>query len=123
MATVVVIDDDEQVRRVVERLLVRQGHDVIAAKDGHDALRRASHCVPDLIITDIYMPECDGLEVISLLRKTRSTVPIIAMSAGQLQGLDVLGVATRLGAQVQLPKPFDEVQFQAAVDQAFGIAG
>ncbi|MBM4779367.1 MAG: response regulator [Archangiaceae bacterium] len=118
MAIVLVIEDDEQVRRVTERLLVRRGHDVIAAKNGHDALRRTSHCTPDLIITDIYMPECDGFEVITLLRSTSSDVRIIAMSAGHIHGLDVLGVAGRLGAQVQLPKPFTEAQLLAAVDEA-----
>lgn len=123
LAIIVVIDDDEQVRRAVERFLVRRGHDVITAKDGHDAMRRTSHCVPDLFITDIYMPECDGLEMITLLRAKRADVPIIAMSAGQLQGVDVLGMAGRLGAQVQLSKPFNETQLLAAVDQAFAAAG
>lgn len=123
VAIVVVIDDDEQMRRAIERILVRRGHDVITAQDGHEALRRTSHCSPDLIITDIYMPECDGFELITLLRATRGHVPIIAMSAGQLEGLDVLGVAGRLGAQVKLPKPFNETQFLAAVDQAFAATG
>ena len=79
--------------------------------------------VPDLFITDMYMPECDGLEMITLLRAKRADVPIIAMSAGQLQGVDVLGMAGRLGAQVQLSKPFNETQLLAAVDQAFAAAG
>ena len=66
MAIVVVIDDDEQVRRAVERFLVRRGHDVITAKDGHDAMHRTSHCVPDLFITDH-----DGLNIQTFCRLFR----------------------------------------------------
>lgn len=118
MAMVLVIDDDEQVLGIMERLLVRRGHDVIAAKNGHEALRRSSQCAPDLVITDIFMPECDGFEVITQLRTLRADVRIIAISAGQIHGLDVLGVAGQLGAQVQLQKPFNETQLLEAVDRA-----
>jgi CheY-like chemotaxis protein len=105
MATVLVIDDDEQVRMLFQRALEGAGHRVLAAESGCHGIRLFQHQEVDLVFVDIFMPEMDGLEIIQRLRATRPTSRIIAMS-GESWEWDYLDTAKQLGANAALKKPF-----------------
>jgi|688.fasta_scaffold80525_2 DNA-binding NtrC family response regulator len=108
MATILVIDDEVQINKLLNKMLVRDGHQVHTAKDGVEGLRSFNQFKPDLVITDIVMPKKDGFEVIKELLEFHPMLPIIAisgavrdMTAGMnLSSIEALGVA---GA---LQKPF-----------------
>jgi len=86
MAHILIIDDDDTVRTTFERFLERFGHSVSLAANGREGLRLLRKKKTDLVITDIFMPEADGLEIIleikKLYRKLSADIPIIAMSSG-----------------------------------------
>ena len=118
MASILIIDDDEQARAFIREALKRAGHDVAEASDGDDGTRRARELRPALVITDILMPNKEGLEVIRELREHDRTLPIIAMSGGsqRMAPHDVLQVASYLGACKVLLKPFAMNELLSAVD-------
>lgn len=106
MAHIVMIEDDQLFRHLVVTALRVEGHEVSAAADGSEALPLWREKAPDLVITDLFMPECDGMEVIADLRRCHPETPIIAIS-GHSGGSGVfLKVAQRLGASTTLQKPF-----------------
>ena len=112
MARILIIDDDPQIRHILRRILNQAGYEVVEAENGIQGLRQYREAQPDLVISDIFMPEKDGLELIDALRSAEATVPIIAISGGsQLGKMDLLSVAAHLGAQRIVRKPFrrDEV--------------
>lgn len=107
MARILIIDDEDQARNMLLQALEREGHEVVAARDGNEGLQLYHTTLADLIITDILMPEKEGLETIMELRREFPDVKIIAMSGGGHKGnLNFLQVAKRLGAQRTLQKPF-----------------
>jgi len=108
MATILVIDDDTQIRHMLRRALERQGHEILDAREGAEGLRLFREKRVDLVITDILMPEMEGLACIRELRLADPGIRVIAISGGGSQNfkLDVLGVARRLGATATLNKPF-----------------
>ena len=119
MATVLVIDDDEEHRTLVREILVRAGHRVEEAADGVQGLRRFGQRRPDLVVTDINMPGIDGHEVISALRVQHPDVPIIAISGGGAVEKDELLLrAAKLGASEVIMKPFEFRQLVGAVSRA-----
>src|SRR5437868_3583695 len=95
MAAVLVIDDDPQYRRMVRAMLESSGHDVRSANDGNDGIESFTERRPDLVITDMIMPELDGIETIRVLRDLDPSVPIIAISGGSGS---VLMIARSAGA-------------------------
>jgi len=108
MGKVLVIDDDAQVRRVVRRLIEMEGHQVAEAESGKIALRLLANDPADLIITDIYMPEMDGIELLTRLRETLPEARLVAMSGGGvLPAHHMLDAAKALGAIAVIEKPFD----------------
>lgn len=108
MARILVIDDDDGIRRVVRRILERAGHEVSEAGNGEEGLRLHRDWRPELIVTDIFMPQLDGLETILQLRRDGAAVPIIAISGGDRSGkLDLRTEAALLGAAHTLRKPFE----------------
>ena len=119
MARILVIDDDDEVRRGVVRMLDRMGHDVEQAADGRQAMVLFEADAPDLVITDINMPEMDGIEVINQLRQMQAGVPIIAMSGGGRMPKEILlSSAGLLGAVGTLEKPFLMADLTSAVEEA-----
>lgn len=107
MARILVIDDEDQTRNMLLQVLQRAGHEVVTARDGSEGLQLYHTTLADLIITDILMPEKEGLETIIELRREFPNVKIIAMSGGGHKGnLNFLQAAKRLGAQRTLQKPF-----------------
>ena len=116
MALVLVIEDDALMRRTVQRILVGDGHEVIEAENGRVGLDLLRTHTPKLVITDILMPETEGLETIREIRKSNPGMKIIAISGGGA-GSDapVLTWAHRLGADAMLPKPFRAAELLEAV--------
>ncbi len=107
MARVLIIDDDPTIRRVLRRLIEREGHTVTEAENGKIALRRFVGEPADLVISDIYMPEMDGIELLMRLRETYPETRLVAMSGGGMLPADhLLGAARALGAVAVMEKPF-----------------
>jgi two-component system chemotaxis response regulator CheY len=103
---ILVIDDDEITRCLIEELLLCAGHQVLVAANGVSGMRLLSKEQPDLVITDILMPDQDGLGLIMAVRRERPAAKIIAISGGGALGsLDLLMSARRLGADDTLTKP------------------
>ncbi|HYV95965.1 MAG TPA: response regulator [Gemmatimonadaceae bacterium] len=107
MAHILVVDDEVALRRVIAMMLTRRGYEVTAAENGARALKLAEQTTFDLVITDLVMPEKEGIETIMTLRKRAPELRIIAMSGGG-QGASgtYLGLARQLGASATLAKPF-----------------
>lgn len=111
MAKVLIIDDDEVIRMLLARFLTNDGHDVIVAEDGRKGVAALKTHEIDVIITDIYMPNQEGLATIMEVRKSFPTVKVVAMSGGGARlSMDVLPVAAALGADRTLRKPFTPIE-------------
>jgi len=117
-AHILVADDEAAIRSLVSRTLQRAGHDVTCVTHGGEALAFLATHVVDLLITDLVMPETEGIETIMRLRRTHPQLPIIAMSGGNPRGPgDFLSVASMLGARRALRKPFECETLLAAVQE------
>lgn len=114
---ILVIDDDPGIRFVLRKALERAGYVVHEAGDGQVGLQRFRELQPDLVITDIIMPEREGVETIVALRREVPSMPIIAMSGGGGGGADYLAMAEKLGAARTLHKPFSLAEALQAVDE------
>lgn len=107
MAKVLIIDDEKPVRDALEAVVIAAGHEARLAVDGRKGVEQFISFQPDLVITDILMPEKEGIETITDLRRLRPDVPIVAMSGGGRVGnTSFLKMAERLGANRTLAKPF-----------------
>lgn len=118
MARILLIEDDESVRPMLQKTLTHFGHTVIEARNGKEGLDLFATANADLLITDIVMPEKEGLEVLMELRRLHSRVKIIAISGGG-RGLasDYLFIAKQLGAGRVLEKPFSNEALLAAISE------
>jgi DNA-binding NtrC family response regulator len=106
VAKILIIEDDPGVRRVLIHTLQLAGHDVNAVDNGRDGLRAVAERAPAVVVTDIVMPDSDGLEVIRTLRNDHPDVAIIAISGGgMICRTTYLELAHLLGAHVTLQKP------------------
>ncbi|NYZ10970.1 response regulator [Azospirillum sp. RWY-5-1] len=124
MASVLVIDDDEMVRTMLLRTLARGGYEAIGACDGVDGLARFRQAPCDLVITDIFMPNKEGLATIMELRRCFPDIRIVAISGGGARAsLDVLPVAEALGACRTIRKPFTPQEVLAVVREVLGDPG
>jgi len=107
MKKLLIIDDDEQFRAFMSEALSDRAYEVLTASDGNAGLKCIASENPDLVITDIVMPEKEGVEVIMELQKSEISIPIIAMSGGNLGNADsYLKMAKKLGADSVISKPF-----------------
>ena len=109
MSSVLVVDDEDQVRQLVRETLARAGYQVWEARDGKEALQQYRQRHIDLVVMDILMPEQDGLESIIALCREFPKVKVIAItgSIDKIGILDFLDVAEMLGASRTLQKPFE----------------
>jgi DNA-binding response OmpR family regulator len=124
MAKILIIDDDEAVRTRLRLTLAHFGHTAIAAGDGHEGLKLFRHHRPDLVITDIVMPEKEGLAVVLELRQMQPKPKIIAVSGGgRRDAEEYLRLAGLLGADRVLTKPFSTDVLVAAVAELLPEAG
>jgi CheY-like chemotaxis protein len=112
------VDDDEDIRRIVSRMLTTGGHQVEEATDGRQAIEAYRARPSDIVIADVYMPDVDGVEAIIRLRHEFPDVRIIAVSGGGHLGKDdVLKIAAAVGAQATLTKPLDKEILLGAVEE------
>lgn len=117
MARVMVIDDDEVVRMTLTLVLEKAGHEVVAAEDGRKGMALFKMNPADVVLTDIYMPNQEGLATIMALRRTCPAVKVVAISGGGANaGLDVLPVAEALGADRALRKPVNPKDLIAVIE-------
>lgn len=117
MARILLIDDEEMTRSMLRQALEMKGHEVHEASNGDEALRVHRQTPCPLVITDILMPEKEGLETIVELRRDHPELKIIAMSGGGSAGnLNFLEAAGKLGAQATLQKPFELATLFKTVD-------
>jgi two-component system, response regulator, stage 0 sporulation protein F len=115
--SILVVDDNDQLRGMINRGLTLAGHDVVEAANGKAALAQLEGLRFDVILTDIVMPDMEGLELIRLIRKQDATARIIAMSGGgRGTADDYLAFASRFGAAVTLEKPFTIEELTKAID-------
>jgi len=116
MHSILVIDDIDAVRTLLRLTLEGAEYDVQEAANGVEGIRAFQKAPADLVITDIFMPSCDGLEVIQALRRVDPGVKILAVT-GQSETSDFLNVARMLGAKSVLRKPFEtNVLLQTVAD-------
>jgi len=107
MASILVIDDEKLQRAILRKILEGAGHTVLDAQDGKRALEVYAESPTEVVISDMYMPEMDGLEFLVRVRETFPRARIIALSGGGYMGKEeVLAAASRLGAVGVLEKPY-----------------
>lgn len=116
MERILIIDDEPQIRSMLTLMLEREGYEVVEAPDGADGIKIYRQNPADLIITDLIMPNKDGIGMIIDLKKEFPDVKIIAMSGGGLNKPDgYLKGAKKLGAACTLTKPIDREEMLEAV--------
>jgi CheY-like chemotaxis protein len=120
MTKVLIVDDDELFRTMLVEMVQREGYQVSTATDGNAALAAIERSRPDLVITDILMPEKDGIELIMELAQREARIPIIAVSGGRRSiSLEFnLESAKLIGVRATLPKPFTREQLRDAIADA-----
>ncbi len=107
MASILLVDDNDQLRELLAEVLVANGHDVIQASDGRIAITLLRERRFSLVVTDVVMPEADGAEVMAAVCSQTPRPRLIVMSGGgQIDAARYLQMAKMLGADVVLPKPF-----------------
>lgn len=120
MRRILLIEDNPDARRLLQDALKAAGYDVEAVADGEAGIRAQMNAPADIVVTDLFMPNKEGLETIAELRKRTPRTKIIAISGGsRLRGAktDHLETAREIGADAVLKKPFDPAQLIAVVRQ------
>lgn len=108
MASILLVDDDDLIRDLLRRSLTKAGHAVRQAGNGKEGLRLYLESPADLVITDLIMPEKEGLGFIMAVRKVAPAARVIAISGGIAQNKELyLQLAAKLGATAVLAKPFE----------------
>ena len=119
--SVLIVDDDEIILTILNAILERAGHTVRWARNALEAIAVIGESPPDIIFTDIYMPEADGFELINWLREQGHEIPLIAMSGTEGPLVDHLSLAGRLGAHSVLYKPITPESAEAAIAQVLAM--
>ncbi|MFQ5824452.1 MAG: response regulator [bacterium] len=116
MAKILIIDDDDEARATIREMLERESFEVIEASNGKEGLKMIEQNVPDVVVTDIIMPEMEGIETIRALVKSKPNLPIIAITASI--DTSYLQIALKLGAFFGLYKPFKQAELLFVVRKA-----
>lgn len=118
MPHILLIDDDDLLRPMLCDNLQEMGHTVTEARDGKEGLAQQALAPADLVLTDLVMPEKEGIETIMELRKKYPAVKIIAMSGGgRVSAADYLRIARQVGAARVLSKPFSSQELELAINE------
>ncbi len=118
MAKILIIEDDAKFRKMLRLLLETSGYEIFEAADGKEGLAIFSQNTVDLIITDIFMPEQDGLGVLRSLIKDYPEIKTIVISGGGKKGsYQYLDYARQFGADKCIAKPFENEVILEAVDE------
>jgi CheY-like chemotaxis protein len=119
MARILVIDDDLDMRMVLDEALSMVGHEVVIAANGEEGIKSYKALAADLVITDLFMPKKEGLETIRELKQRFPGAVIIAMSGDSLAN-SLLAVAKKMGAVRILRKPFHADELLDVVAEVLG---
>lgn len=123
MEPILIIDDDPAIVNVFTQFLENLGYSVQSASEGKEALGLINKQPPALIITDILMPEMDGLEIVTYIREHHPDLPVIAVSGGmKTASMNFLPLAQRFGACKVFEKPVPLSKLRAAVEELLGPA-
>jgi len=123
MAKILIADDEEKVRELLESILAEEGHDLEFAKNGEEVLDKFDQEI-DIVVTDILMPEKEGMEVIRKLKEKNKQVKTIAISGGGQIGPDrYLDLAEKLGADDKIKKPFGPDKLIQSINNLLEIGG
>lgn len=118
---VLLIDDEPMVRNTVRKMLEHLGYAVVVAENGRFGLGELAKSHFDLVVTDIIMPEVEGLEVLMTVRRHYPSVAVVAISgSGHAPGFNSLDFASKLGAAAVLEKPFTCNALARAIEQSAG---
>jgi len=118
MALIMIVDDDAHIQLALRQIVESAGHRVIEASNGQDAIDLFEEFRPDLVITDVFMPQTDGIETIRAIRRIMPGAKIIAISGGYIgDGWNYLDSVVVLGANLALQKPFTCSQLLSAIDR------
>lgn len=117
MARILVIEDEAELRKVLEKALQSAGHTVTTAPDGYEGMKSYRASPSDVVVTDLFMPNQDGIETMISLKREFPDAKIVAIS-GNISAGAMLSVAKRLGALTVLEKPFAIDALLAAVNKA-----
>jgi DNA-binding response OmpR family regulator len=123
MARILLADDDDSFRKMLGLSLTKLGHDVAEVRNGKEAISVINKEPPDLLITDLVMPEKEGLETIDEVKRKHPSLKIIAMSGGgRVNATDYLNIARAMGADLVLAKPFSIDEMVASLSSLLGRA-
>jgi two-component system, cell cycle response regulator CpdR len=118
MSGVLIVEDDKDLREMLKMSLLRSGFTVLEAKNGKDAITHFKPALTDLVVTDLIMPEEDGLKVVIKLRELKPSIKIIAISGGGKVGPgSYLNLAKALGADAIYSKPFSINDLTTKIEQ------
>tara|TARA_Y100000588_G_scaffold97414_1_gene105689 strand:- start:20067 stop:20435 length:369 start_codon:yes stop_codon:yes gene_type:complete len=119
VARILIINDDELMRGFLRELFTREGFTIREAQDGAAGIQAFKDEASDAVITDLYMPEADGIEVLREIRKESKEVKIVAISGGTTGGgrTDILQVMQDLGVDRTLQKPFKPEEMVSLVKE------
>jgi DNA-binding NtrC family response regulator len=121
VARILLIDDEEMVRNLLRMMIERHGHEVSSASNGEDGLRLLRTGDFDVVVTDLFMDDKDGISTIMDMKKAHDSTPIIAISGGGwASGVDYLDVARKMGVAYAFSKPLDRAEFLKAIDSLVG---
>jgi len=121
MQKILIIDDDHHILLMIKKMLERAGFEVELASNGNEGLELFKRLQVDLVITDIIMPEKEGLETIREMKRLRADLKIIAMSGGgKVSSDNYLNMAKIFGASRIISKPFSQKQMVSAVQDLLG---
>jgi len=114
---ILLVDDDDSFRKMLRLTLVKIGYHVVEARDGNEALKLHRDVSPDVVLSDLIMPEKEGLETIRELRRLHPEAKIVAMSGGgRVTATDYLRIAKAMGADRTLAKPFSTDELTITLD-------
>lgn len=124
MARILVIDDEPLVCETFQLILEQAGHEIVVAADGKQGIEKFSARPTQIVVTDIMMPEKEGIETIADLRRISPDVKIIAVSGGtQIRNVDFSQLAKKYGADHTLQKPVKRATLLETVDSCLAAAG
>ena len=123
MSHILVVEDSEDLRYIIKDILQRAGHQVSEACDGSEVSQRFTGDPVDMVITDILMPEQEGISTILQIRRSNPNIKIIGMSGGGKGGAEhYLEMAREFGADATMQKPFKKAQLLEIVDELLGAS-
>jgi DNA-binding response OmpR family regulator len=122
MPGILIVEDDKDLREMLKSSLTKRKYTVLEASDGKEAILRFKPAITDLVITDLIMPDEDGLKVIMKIKEIKPGIKIFAISGGGKAGPgNYLNVARALGADEVFPKPFSLKELLSRIDSVLNM--